>query len=96
MKLENSFVNSGEKGVAAREKLKGVLKRTYLRHWKGRANLHGDECIIYNTEESSKKLNSSVDFARLKVENATLKESMTCIEHLTTSIRRLRVSLLND
>ncbi|KAG9440566.1 hypothetical protein H6P81_020731 [Aristolochia fimbriata] len=92
MKLENSFVNSGEKGVAPGEKLKGLLKRTYLRRWMGQANLHGDESSIYN-EESSKKLNSS-DFARLKVENATLHESMTCIEHLTTSIHRLRVSLL--
>ncbi|XP_068657561.1 uncharacterized protein [Aristolochia californica] len=93
VKLEKSFINYGEKGIAPGEKLKGLLKRTYLRHWMGRVNLHGDESSIYN-EESSKKQNSSVDFARLKVENATLQESMSCVGHLTSSIHRLRLLLL--
>ena len=30
----------------------------------------------------------------MKIENATLKESMESIEHLTSSIRRLRLTLL--
>ena len=32
--------------------------------------------------------------SRMKIENATLKESMESIEHLTSSIRRLRLTLL--
>lgn len=36
---------------------------------------------------------SCINF-RLKIENATLKESMESMEHLTSSIDRLRVALL--
>lgn len=32
-------------------------------------------------------------FFRMRIENATLKESMESMEHLTSSIHRLRVSL---
>lgn len=33
-------------------------------------------------------------FCRMKIDNATLKESMDSMEHLTASIHRLRLSLL--
>lgn len=33
-------------------------------------------------------------FIRVKIENATLKEGMESMEHLTSSIHRLRLSLL--
>jgi len=33
-------------------------------------------------------------FIRMKIENATLKESMESMERLTSSIHRLRLSLL--
>lgn len=38
-------------------------------------------------------LYSCLSFIRMKIENATLKESMESMEHLTLSIHRLRLSL---
>ncbi|GAB4838351.1 hypothetical protein Ancab_027880 [Ancistrocladus abbreviatus] len=36
---------------------------------------------------------SSIDVARMKIENATLRESMESMEHLTSVVRKLRLSL---
>lgn len=74
----------GKKAVQDGEgRLKNMLKRTYLRRWGG--TLHSD-----NKDAESHGL----DFARMKIENATLRESLESVEHLTSSIRRLRYSLL--
>ncbi|KAI3707963.1 hypothetical protein L2E82_36930 [Cichorium intybus] len=63
-------------------RLKSLLKKTYLSQW---INPHQE-----NTQISS----STMDFARMKVEYITLKESLQSMEQLTTSIRRLRLSLI--
>ncbi|XP_077233835.1 myosin heavy chain-like protein isoform X2 [Tasmannia lanceolata] len=101
MKHGNFLAIDGDKSTAVHErdgKLKNLLKRTYLRRWMGRLDPSGNESDLHvNNDESSftsKKSNSSVDFARLKVENATLQESMSSMEHLTSSIHKLRLALL--
>ncbi|KAF5448281.1 hypothetical protein F2P56_028835 [Juglans regia] len=76
-------------------KLKNLLKRTYLRRWIGTLDVSGDDAEAYQNNEGkffSKR--NSMDFARMKIEHATLKESMESMEHLTSSIHRLRLSLL--
>ncbi|KAL5706742.1 hypothetical protein ACHQM5_024870 [Ranunculus cassubicifolius] len=60
-------------------KLKNMLKKTYLGHWMSRTDYGGADAHL--------------DFARLKIENATLKESIESMEHLTSSVNRLRRSL---
>ncbi|XP_058081401.1 uncharacterized protein LOC131229456 isoform X4 [Magnolia sinica] len=101
MKQGNFLSNDGDKSLAARDrdgKLKNLLKKTYLGRWVGRLDLHGNESGVHvNNDESSpmnKRPNYSVDFARLKVENATLQESIASMEHLTSSIHKLRLALL--
>ncbi|GFY90054.1 myosin heavy chain-like protein [Actinidia rufa] len=42
----------------------------------------------------SDRRSNNMDIARMKNENATLKESLECMEHLTSAVRRLRLSLL--
>lgn len=92
---ENSIIS--EKGTVAHEqgKLKNLLKRTYLKHWvrKGSSE-HENEFHQGTTESSSVNNKISMDLARLKIENATLQESLANMERLTSSIRRLHVSLL--
>ncbi|VFQ78261.1 unnamed protein product [Cuscuta campestris] len=74
----------GKKAVQDGEgRLKNMLKRTYLRRWGG--TLHSE----VNDAESH-----GLDIARMKIENANLRESLESMEHLTSSIRRLRYSLL--
>lgn len=51
-----------------------------------------DAMDFVRSEASKPK--DAMDFARLKVENASLQESMANMEHLTTSIHRLRLALL--
>eukprot|EP01018_Ginkgo_biloba_P006997 Gb_32602 [translate_table: standard] len=79
-------------------RVKHLLKRAYLKHWlRGidipvlKASAHVDRDDISSTPS---KPSDAMDFARLKVENASLQESMANMEHLTTSIHRLRLSLL--
>ncbi|KAF6173077.1 hypothetical protein GIB67_009997 [Kingdonia uniflora] len=63
-----------------------------------RQDLSGDGCNgqMSNDEGNftNKKSTYSVDFARMKIENATLKESRDNVEHLTSAIHKLRISLL--
>lgn len=76
-------------------KLKGLLKATYLRHWVGTPEISGSEAAVYvDNEENYSSRKSAVDFARMKIENATLRESIESMEQLTTSIHRLRLSIL--
>lgn len=51
------------------------------------------DAMDFARSEASKP-KDAMDFARLKVENASLQESMANMEHLTTSIHRLRLALL--
>ncbi|OMP06827.1 hypothetical protein CCACVL1_01435 [Corchorus capsularis] len=66
-------------------KLKNLLKKTYLSRWVGAVDARG------NAFEAQP---NSMDFARMRIENATLKESMESMDHLTSTIHRLRLSLL--
>lgn len=77
-------------------KLKNLLKRTYLRRWIGTLDISGDEAEVYHNNEGKlfSGRSNSMDFARMKIEHATLKESMESIEHLTSSIHRLRLPLM--
>lgn len=83
--VDKEKVDVGDKRVDAPEKggrLTNLLKKTNLKRWVGTLDLRGNEAEVH------------MDFARLKIENATLKESMECMEHLFTTIHRLRLSLV--
>ncbi|CAN1174975.1 hypothetical protein LINPERHAP1_LOCUS3562 [Linum perenne] len=73
--------------------MKNVLKRSYLRRWLGTVESSRSESDAYPSNEGHRKSNS-MDFARMKIETATLKESMESMEHLVTSTRRLRLALV--
>ncbi|KAA8545768.1 hypothetical protein F0562_020781 [Nyssa sinensis] len=78
-------------------KLKNLLKKTYLRRWIGTLDPNGDEAeahLNYEGNAANRRTNYSLDFARMKIENATLKESLESMERLTSSVRRLRLSLI--
>lgn len=76
-------------------RIKNLLKRTYLRNWAvGYDGTHADAHVNHEGNFNDKKSNYNMDFARMKIENATLRESLESMEHLTTSVHRLRISLL--
>ncbi|PIA29370.1 hypothetical protein AQUCO_06000025v1 [Aquilegia coerulea] len=77
-------------------KLKNILKKTYLRNWISRTDFAANDADINKSEgnPNNKKSNYPVDFARMKIENATLKESIESMDHLTSSVDRLRRALL--
>ncbi|XP_059653003.1 uncharacterized protein LOC132300087 isoform X1 [Cornus florida] len=89
----------GEKSIVQGRdgRLKNLLKKTYLRRWVGTLDLNGGEAEAHLNSEglaTNRMSNYSIDFARMKVENATLKESLESMDHLTSSVRRLRLSLM--
>ncbi|XP_073220788.1 uncharacterized protein [Cicer arietinum] len=91
-------VDTGERNLVIRERdgtLKNLLKKSYLRRWISPVDVGGKEVDSSpdNEGKSFIQRSSSVDFARMKIENATLKESMDSMELLTSSIHRLRLSL---
>uniref|UniRef100_A0ACD6ARF2 Uncharacterized protein n=1 Tax=Avena sativa TaxID=4498 RepID=A0ACD6ARF2_AVESA len=68
--------------------LKTILHRTSLRHWIKKENSNtGHESSGGNDHTVSKE--GSVDLARIKVENATLLESIATMERLTSLVHRL-------
>ncbi|XP_073308821.1 uncharacterized protein [Primulina huaijiensis] len=80
---------TGEQKLEKDGKLKNFLKRNYLSRWVGASEGNDAEaCLNYE------KPNFQMDFARMKIENATFKESLESMEHLLSSVRRLRKSLL--
>ncbi|KAK6916324.1 SANT/Myb domain [Dillenia turbinata] len=77
-------------------KLRNLLKRTNLQRWMGALDFGGNEAEGQLNSEgffSSRRSSLSMDFARMKIENATLKESMESMHHLISSVHRLRLSL---
>ncbi|CAN6300418.1 unnamed protein product [Urochloa humidicola] len=71
--------------------LKTMLKRTSLRHWMRSSNVgHGSS----DGNDHTVCKEHSVDIARLRVENATLLESVGTVERLTSSVHRLHIVLL--
>ncbi|CAL5329396.1 unnamed protein product [Camellia sinensis] len=97
MKQGKLLADIGEKRIVpdSNGRLKNMLKRTYLKRWIGTADSpgYGDEAHLKGNE-SDRRSNYSMDIARMKIENATLKESLESMEHLTSAVRRLRLSLL--
>ncbi|KAH7575412.1 hypothetical protein JRO89_XS02G0103800 [Xanthoceras sorbifolium] len=92
MKQGKAWAEIGGKRVVATERdgrLKNLLKKTNLRRWIGPLDFSGSGTQAHLNNEGV----TSMDFARMKVEIATLKESMESMEHLTSSIHRLRLSL---
>ncbi|XP_058778535.1 uncharacterized protein LOC131652633 isoform X2 [Vicia villosa] len=89
-------VDGGERKLVIRESdgtLKNLLKKSYLRRWIDPLDARGKEVVSNSNNEGKFIRSNSVDFARMKIENATLKESMDSMERLTSSIHRLRLSL---
>lgn len=98
MKYDHLSAGSFEKSITFRE-YKGTLtslsKKIYWKRWMGKDYGARDSTVKVSTERNvNTNENHSMDFARLKVENATLHESISNLEHLTSSVRRLHVSLL--
>ncbi|XP_019084001.1 PREDICTED: myosin heavy chain, clone 203-like isoform X2 [Camelina sativa] len=69
-------------------RLKNMWKKSYLNRWIDPSARGGGHL---NTEADYA---SNIDYARTKVEYAAIKESLESLGHLTTSIRRLRLALL--
>ncbi|XP_070661980.1 uncharacterized protein [Malus domestica] len=95
---ENLPAEIGERKVVTHERdgrLKSLLKKTYLSRWVGNVDFRGHEAAGgLNVEGNlSGKGSNSMEFARMKIEIATLQESMGSMEHLTTTVHRLRLSL---
>lgn len=73
-------------------RLKSLLKKTtYFSQWIPH-NFYGSE--HEHTQNINNNSGVSMDLARMKVEYIALKESLESMGHLTTSIRRLRLSLI--
>ncbi|KAL4346789.1 hypothetical protein GQ457_17G003490 [Hibiscus cannabinus] len=90
MKQGNVLAEVADRRVVAYEKdgkLKNMLKKTYLRRWVGALDAGGNE---------AEPPPNSMDFVRLRNENATLKENMESIDYLTSTVHRLRLSLLKE
>ncbi|XP_021277781.1 protein Spindly-B isoform X2 [Herrania umbratica] len=88
MKQGNVLAEAANRRIITYERdgrLRNLLKKTYLRRWVG---------AIDARESEAEAQPSSMDFARMRIENATLKESMESMDHLTSTVRRLRLSLL--
>lgn len=93
---ENLLAESGDRKAVTHERdgrLKSLLKKTYLSRWVGPPDSRGIEAEGGLNIEGNRRSNSSMEFARMKIEIATLRESMGSMEHLTTTVHRLRLSL---
>ncbi|CAI0374555.1 unnamed protein product [Linum tenue] len=76
--------------------IKSVLKKTYLRRWLGTLDSTGRSEVDTHSNshgDLSGRKSNSMDVARMKIENATLKESLESMEHLVSSTHRLRLAL---
>lgn len=94
-----NFPNPGERRIIALERdgrLKKFWKKTSLKHWLGTEE--NPPPVAHHNLASERSLkgssNQSMNDARLRIEIATLKESMQNLERLTSDIRKLRVSLI--
>ncbi|GJR18137.1 hypothetical protein Tco_0966664 [Tanacetum coccineum] len=75
-------------------RVKGLLKKTYFSQWINPFSSHGSEGGGHQEYAHNISKKSTMDFARMKIDYTALKESLESIEHLTSSIRRLRLSLV--
>ncbi|KAI0493174.1 hypothetical protein KFK09_027450 [Dendrobium nobile] len=98
MKCDHLSADSFDKSTTFRERI-GTLtnfsKKTSWKRWMSKDYGTSDSNVKVSSENNATaNENHSMDFARLKVENAALKESMLNLEHLTSSVHRLHVSIL--
>ncbi|OIV95018.1 hypothetical protein TanjilG_22215 [Lupinus angustifolius] len=92
-KQGKAVVDTGERDGG----LRNLLKKTYLKRWISPLDVGGNENdSSLKTEGKFYNQRSSICilFIRIQIENATLKEGMESLEHLTSSVHRLRLSLL--
>ncbi|XP_055815977.1 uncharacterized protein LOC129885646 isoform X2 [Solanum dulcamara] len=78
-------------------RLKNLLKTSYLRRWTGTQDSDGNDADTHRDSEANfadRRATNNMDFARMKIENATLKESLESMEHLIRAVRRLHLSLI--
>ncbi|GMH03086.1 hypothetical protein Nepgr_004925 [Nepenthes gracilis] len=78
-------------------KFKNLWKNKYLKRWIGNVEFDGSEADSASSSDgyfTNRRASYSMDVARMKIEHATLKESMESMEHLTSVVRKLRLSLL--
>ncbi|XP_028788558.1 centriolin isoform X1 [Neltuma alba] len=98
-KEEKSVVDSGERNLVVHQqdgRLRNLLKKTYLKRWINPLDASRNEADRETNSEGKffHRRSSSMDLARMKIEVATLKESLESMDHLTSSFHRLRLSLL--
>ncbi|KAI3805007.1 hypothetical protein L1987_26983 [Smallanthus sonchifolius] len=78
-------------------RLKGLLKKAYFSQWINPLGSHGSDGgphHEYAQNITKKSSSSTMDFARMKIEYTALKESLESMDHLISSIHRLRLSLV--
>ncbi|CAE5982079.1 unnamed protein product [Arabidopsis arenosa] len=87
---EETTENSGRIGFSNEKegRLKNMWKKSYINRWIDPSSRGGSHL---NTEADYA---SNIDYSRMKVEYAAIKENLESMGHLTTSIRRLRLALL--
>ncbi|XP_020584245.1 uncharacterized protein LOC110027241 isoform X2 [Phalaenopsis equestris] len=75
--------------------LTNLSKKTSWKRWMDKELGARFSNVKVSTERNvTANENHSMDLARLKVENAAVKESMSNLEHLTSKVHRLHISLL--
>uniref|UniRef100_A0A803NNX9 Uncharacterized protein n=1 Tax=Cannabis sativa TaxID=3483 RepID=A0A803NNX9_CANSA len=96
LKQEHQLLRESVVAPETGGRLTNLLKKTNLKRWVGSLDFRGREGEFHLNNEGNffGRKSESMDFARMKIENATLKESMESMEHLISSIHRLRLSLL--
>ncbi|CAN6450127.1 unnamed protein product [Victoria cruziana] len=73
-------------------KIRSMLRRSNLKQWIGFSVGRGNS--IFTDRDNRTTSGYSLDLATLKVENARLQESIKSIEHITSCIHKLRLSLM--
>ncbi|XP_011002132.1 PREDICTED: myosin-3 isoform X2 [Populus euphratica] len=94
---QDFLCDNGERRLSNHERdgrIRNLLKRTYLRRWMGMLDRNEAQASTSGAGSFSGKRSNDMDFARMKIENATLNESMESMDHLISVIHRLRLALL--
>ncbi|KAL9276041.1 hypothetical protein AKJ16_DCAP10621 [Drosera capensis] len=92
VEVRRECVTSGKEG-----RLKNLLNNNYLKRWVGGVEHDSSRGGSSSSSEgyfTGKRHGYSIDEARLKIENATLRDTVGSIEHLTSVVRKLRLSLM--
>ncbi|KAK4743302.1 hypothetical protein SAY87_001303 [Trapa incisa] len=98
MEMRKDQLTAEDNRLATHEhegKLRSILKKSYLSRWINKVDFGRNTSESSHTNEGnfSSRHSNSMEIARMKIENATLRESLESMEHLTSTIHRLRASL---